>query len=202
MVKIVRILILALLLAGCTSSQLRSISSSLGFHKVSRVFPVDLSDREKQVFRIRGLEKPSMLVHRSDGTFPFSLNLCMDSIPGVSIEVFKGFDVDLKLSMDEGPIDYVYTKNGTTHTCWWADNSEGIELAVAYLPTSADFNKPITIDFQLKDDRSWSLLAKSHKQDPSGNTPIIEIDVNDVKNKNRRAMSKLKNPRIVIWTGD
>lgn len=57
--KIVRILILTLLLAGCTSSQLRSMSRSLGIHKVARVFPVDLSSREKQVFRVRNLEKPS-----------------------------------------------------------------------------------------------------------------------------------------------
>ena len=52
MVKIVRILILALLLAGCTSDTIRAFDRTMGVFKVARVFPIDLSSRGKQIFHI------------------------------------------------------------------------------------------------------------------------------------------------------
>lgn len=200
MVKIVRILILALLFAGCTGYQLRSTSRSLGIHKVARVFPVDLSSREKQVFRVMGLEKPSLLGRRFDGLIQIKMNLCVDSIPGVSIEDFRNLKVDLNISMDEFKDNQAYGKIGSSpSSCWWADNSDGIHLATTYLPSDTDFNKPMIIEFQIKNSYGWTLIAKSHKPDSSGITPLLEYEI---VNGDTLALSKFRNPRLVIWTGD
>ena len=200
MVKIVRILILTLLLAGCTSSQLRSMSRSLGIHKVARVFPVDLSSREKQVFRVRNLEKPSFWGRRFDGTNQVGVNLCVDSILDVSIQAFRDLDIDLKISMDG------YSDNQVMHriavgpsSCWWMDDSDGVLLGSIDLPVNTDFNEPMIIEFQIKNRYGWTLIAKSHKPDPSGNTPLLEYEV---VNGDTLALKKLVNPRLVIWTGN
>ena len=99
MVKIVRIICITLFLVGCTSYQLRSTSRSLGIHKVARVFPVDLSSREKQVLCVKNLEKPSFLGGRFDGTNQVGVNLCVDSILDVSIQTFRNLDIDLLICL-------------------------------------------------------------------------------------------------------
>ena len=67
------------------------------------------------------------------------------------------------------------------------------------MPVNTDFNKPMIIEFQIKNHYGWTLIVKPHKPDSSGNTPLLEYEF---VNGDTLALKKLVNPRLVIWTGN
>ena len=201
MVKIARILILALLLAGCTSDTIRAFDRTMGVFKVARVFPIDLSSREKQIFHIRGLEKPSWLGRRSDGFTILFMDLCVDSIPDASLYYTSGWNVYTKFSMDGYLKEKDFSPGGghSPSYCWKVDDSDGWHLTSNSFPAETDFDKTLTIEFQITGSNNWTLTAKSHKKTPSGETPVIEYHVNK---DDSVSLSRFKNPRLIIWTGN
>lgn len=67
------------------------------------------------------------------------------------------------------------------------------------MPVNTDFNKPMIIEFQIKNSYGWTLIVKPHKPDSSGITPLLEYEI---VNGDTLALSKFRNPRLVIWTGN
>lgn len=80
------ILCILFLLTSCTGDQIRFLNKSLGLFKVMSVFPIDLSNTEKQVFHTR-LEKP---VTSDKGWTAYYIELCVDSIPDASLYYTNG----------------------------------------------------------------------------------------------------------------
>lgn len=203
MVKIVWMICIALLLAGCTGPQIRSVERALGTFKVIRIFPIDLSNTEKQIFQIRGIDKPSFWGRRSDGRITYHMDLCVDSIPNVSLDYVGGMEIHTKVSIEAFLKDDLLDRVGITSStnCWYVDDSDGWYLSSFLLPPETDLEQLLTIEFQImkSDSNGWNFYAKSHRTFPSGETPILKYHVRD---GDTLALSKFKNPRLVIWTGE
>ena len=188
------------LLNGCTSVHYRFLCKSFGFFKVIRVFPIDLSSREKQIFHIRGVETPSALSRFLGGDTKYHIDLCVDSIPEASLYNIKGWNIQTRVSMgdfskESGDI------GGTSTGCWWADNSDGWKIVSNYFPSDIDLDKMLTIEFQIiRDSDDVIFFAKNHKRNPSGGAlPLLEFHVKD---GDSLMLNKFVNPRLVVWVED
>ena len=94
--RLLYILCILFLLTSCTGDQIRFLNKSLGLFKVMSVFPIDLSNTEKQVFHTR-LEKP---VTSDKGWTAYYIELCVDSIPDASLYYTNGWVIQTKVSID------------------------------------------------------------------------------------------------------
>lgn len=192
MVKIQTVL-LTLLLAGCTSDHYRFFSRSLGFHKVVHVFPIDLSNYKKQIFRINGVEIPSVLGRRFDGWTRYNLELCFDSIPGVGLHYTKGLDIKTNVSIEGYSKDFPHFGGQASSDCWKVDYSDGFHILSNSFPAETDLDKPLIIEFQIMepDSSGWSYFVW-------GDNPDLEFHI---EKGDSLALNALKNPRLVFWTG-
>ena len=182
------------LLTACTGEQIRFLNRSLGFFKVMRVYPIDLSNTEKHMFHIR----------EHDGRRLVNINLCFDSIPDAgNLRTVEGLSTKTRISMDgfshEVMTDKVISSSGN---CWMYNDSYGLQLLSWVLPADIDFDNPLTIEFQIMESDSvkWTFYGNSLKLDEWGRAaPFVEINV--VKG-DTVALRKFVNPRLVVVTGE
>ena len=196
--KLLRIFGVLFWLVGCTGEQLRFLDHSLGFTKVVGVFPIDLNNTDKHLFRIR-LDEPVS----SRGT-PYYIELCVDSIPDVSLYYTHGWNIQTKVAIDNYSREKKLEDIGVASTrCWWADDSDGWSLVRNSFPAGTDFSKPLTIEFQImeRDSVGWTFLAKTDKTDSLGriSTQILEYHV---AKDDSLALHKFVNPRLVVVLGE
>ena len=182
------------LLTACTGEQIRFLDRSLGFFKVMRVYPIDLSNTEKHVFHIR----------EHDGKRSVKINLCFDSIPDAgNLCVVEGLKIKTRISMDgfshEMMTDNVESGSGK---CWKYNDSYGLLLLSTGFPADIDFDNPLAIEFQIMESDSvkWTFYGNSFKLDEWGRAPpFVEILV---VNGDSVALRKFVNPRLVVVTGE
>ena len=193
--RLLYILCILFLLTACTGEQIRFLDRSLGFFKVMRVYPIDLSNTEKHVFHIR----------EHDGRRSVNINLCFDSIPDAgNLRAVKGLRIKTRISMNGFSHERV-TDNvewGGTSSCWFYNDSYGLELHSTGLPADIDFDNPLAIEFQIMESDSvkWTFYGNSLKLDEWGRAaPFVEINV--VKG-DTIALRKFVNPRLVVVTGE
>ena len=185
-------------LVGCTGEQIRFISRTTGLFKVVRVFPIDLNNTDKHLFRIR-LDEPV-----SSRGMSYDIELCVDSIPDVSLYYTHGWNIQTKIALDNYSREEKLEKIGVTSTkCWFFDNSDGWHLTWGAFPPGTDSDKPLTIEFQImeRDSAGWTFLAKKGKTDSLGriSTQILEYHV---AKDDSLALRKFVNPRILFVIGD
>lgn len=191
MVNFIRLIIIVLFLVGCTSDHYRFLSRNLGFHRVIGVFPIDLSNHDKHIFRMKwdGLT----LGAKWHG---YNMDLCVDSIPNASLFWTHGLNIFTKISIDDYTNEEMLDNIGIETTkCWWVNDSDGWYLLSRDFPVGTDLDKPFVIEFQIMeaDSGGWSFFAKS-----GDDTSSIE---HHIKDDDSLSLSRLKNPRLVVWTG-
>jgi len=152
-------LVFLLFFSSCTSSQLRATDHFLGGFKVTKSFPIDLNSREKHVYRVHGVERPSILGRGRGGATLFTIALCVDRkdeshwpaswplkiVAKTKVEIAEYADSTFRESLDGSA------------GCWKAEDSDGWKLYDQLLPADVDLEQPLTIEFQIIDGDSLAL---------------------------------------------
>lgn len=158
MVKVVFFLFL-FFFSSCTSWQHRAIERFLETFKVMSIFPIDLDSRDKHIYNVHDIEKPSIWGRAWNGTTKFTIALCVDRkdenhwpaneplkiIVKTKIKIGEYADSTVKESLDE------------TVGCWKADDSDGWSVYGQILQADVDLEQPLTIEFQIIDGDSLAL---------------------------------------------
>lgn len=158
MVKVVSLVFL-LFFSSCTSSQLRTVEHSTGTFKVIKSFPIDLNNREKNVYAVHGIEKPSIWGRGKGGTTAFTIALCVDRkeenhwpaswplklVTKTKIKIGEYVDSTFRESLDGSA------------GCWKADDSDGWKIYSELLPVDVDLEQQLIIEFQIIDEDSLTL---------------------------------------------
>ena len=122
-------------------------------------FPIDLNNREKNVYTVHGIEKPSIWGRKKDGTTAFTIALCVDRknenhwpaswplklVTKTKIKIGEYADSSFKKSLDGSAV------------CWKTDNSDGWKPYEQHLPADVDLEQPLMIEFQIIDGDSFTL---------------------------------------------
>ncbi|MBR6125754.1 hypothetical protein IKQ19_19535 [Candidatus Saccharibacteria bacterium] len=152
-------LVFLLFFSSCTSSQLRATDHFLGGFKVTKSFPIDLNSREKHVYAVHSIEKPSIWGQGREGGTAFTIALCVDrkdenhwpaSLPlkivaKTKIKIGEYADSTFRESLDGSA------------GCWKVDDSDGWKPYEQLLPADVDLEQPLTIEFQIIDGDSLAL---------------------------------------------
>ena len=158
MVKVV-LFVFLLFFSSCTSRQHCAIERFLGTFKVMSIFPIDLDSRDKHIYNVHDIEKPSIWGRAWNGTTKFTIALCVDRkdenhwpassplkiVAKTKIKIEEYADSTFNESLDE------------TAGCWKAEDSDGWKPYEQLLPADVDLEQPLTIEFQIIDGDSLTL---------------------------------------------
>ena len=172
------LLFVFLVIAGCTSNQIKSLERASGSFKVLGNFELDVTSSEPQSFVVEKPEKPSFWSARSDGQTWWGASLCFDNVDSLDeFPIILEASIAFKLTM--GGKEYIADEHegyNRSNGCWRYDERKGVyrkgwAIRGKLLPPEADFNSPMNIEIQILNDKD-SVLTNLSKKYPK---PILII---------------------------
>ncbi len=175
--KKILLLFVLLVIAGCTSNQIKFLERGSGSFKVLGNFEIDVTSSEPQSFVVEKPEKPSFWSTRSDSTW-WGASLCFDNVDSLDeFPVILEASIAFKLTM--GGKEFIADEHegyNRSVGCWKYDKRDGIHrkgwaIRGKQLPPEADFDSPMNIEIQILNDKD-SVLTNLSKKYPK---PILVI---------------------------